>query len=145
MVASPRRLQQGFHAGHSASAGFPFRNGPPEPKNVSEGHDLEGWQLRVVTRSRSVAALVISAGISLAACAAGGTSPAARGTHTSGAGAVSQPTSSSPTGSSPTGASSAPSTQLNSQTLSQVDAQLGALAGALDQANTDLDNAQQDS
>jgi len=123
---------------------FPFRNGPAEPKNVSEGPDLEGWQLRVVTRTRSLAVLVVSAGLSLAACAAGGTSPAAQGTNTSGARAVSEPTSSSPTGSSPTVPANVPSAQLNT-TLSQVDAQLGSLDDALNQANTDLNDTQQDS
>jgi hypothetical protein len=104
--------------------------------------------VQLVTRRRSAAAMVLVGALALTACDAGGAShvvgqapasavPAATGT--------SNPSSPAPSSATPASPPASAGSPVGSPTLSQVDAELGALDNSLNQANTDVNNPQGDS
>jgi len=99
--------------------------------------------VQLVTSKRTAVAVALSAGLALAACGAGGASHVVRAPASGVAGAALP--AASPSTTSPSVVGAAPAAPINSQTLSQVNADLGAVDSALDQANADIDNPQGDS
>lgn len=103
--------------------------------------------MQLVTRRRTAVALLLGGALTLGACGAAGGSHVVSQTPAVGAtpsapSAASTPSTSAPASSSATASGGSP---VDSQTLNQVDAELGGLDATLNQANTDIDNPQGDS
>ena len=97
--------------------------------------------MQPVTRNRVVLPAVIVGMLTLGACGVGGASHVVR-PSSAGVTPTSQPTATTP-GTGAAASSTAPA--VSQQTLSQIDAELGALDNSLNQANADIDNPQGDS
>lgn len=104
--------------------------------------------MRNTTRKLATAAVSLGAAVSLAACGAGTASHVVQGSSPAATTPVSTPAGTGPAATTPavtTPAVPGASSAISTQTLNQIDAELGALDASLSQANADLTDPQGDS